>query len=77
MKFSFLQNKTNNCLFIFVLTIIVFSNCFTAELLTWDDEKYITDNVTLQSVLINDKEQSPQVIVSASIENEWADFSLK
>jgi len=39
--------------------------------------KYINDNVTLQSALINDKEQSPQVNVSLSIENEWAGFILK
>jgi hypothetical protein len=39
--------------------------------------KYINDNVALQSVLINDKEQSPQVNVSLSIENEWTGFILK
>jgi len=39
--------------------------------------KYISDNVSLQSVLINDKEQSPQVNVSLSIENDWSGFILK
>ena len=39
--------------------------------------KYIHDNVSLQSVLINDKEQSPQVNVSNSIGSEWEKFDLK
>ena len=39
--------------------------------------KYIHDNVSLQSVLINDKEQSPQVNVSNSLGSEWEKFDLK
>jgi len=38
--------------------------------------KYIIQNVSLQSVLINDKEQSPQVIVSNSINGEWGSYDL-
>ena len=38
--------------------------------------KYIHDNVSLQSVLINDKEQSPKVIVSNSISSEWENYDL-
>lgn len=39
--------------------------------------KNINENVSLQSVLINDKEQSPQINVSNSIQNEWENFNLK
>lgn len=39
--------------------------------------KYLMDNVSLQSVLINDKEQVPQVNVSNSIIDEWANFKMK
>jgi hypothetical protein len=39
--------------------------------------KYIKDIVSLQSVLINDKEQSPQVNVSNSIQGDWGKYDLK
>jgi uncharacterized caspase-like protein len=38
---------------------------------------YIKDNVSLQSVLLNDKEQTPQVNVSNSINNEWGNYNMK
>lgn len=37
----------------------------------------INENVSLQSVLINDKEQSPQINVGISIQNEWKKYNLK
>jgi hypothetical protein len=37
----------------------------------------INENVSLQSVLINDKEQTPQINVSISIQNEWKNYNLK
>jgi hypothetical protein len=37
----------------------------------------INENVSLQSVLINDKEQTPQINVSNSIQNEWKNYNLK
>ena len=39
--------------------------------------KYIKENVSLQSVIINNKEQSPQVNVSNSVNNEWESYNLK
>ena len=39
--------------------------------------KYIKDNVSLESVLVNDKEQTPQVNVSSSIQSEWVNYNLK
>ena len=39
--------------------------------------KYIKENVSLQSVIINNKEQSPQVNVSNSVNNEWENYTLK
>ena len=39
--------------------------------------KYLKENVSLQSVIINNKEQSPQVNVSNSVGNEWENFTLK
>lgn len=38
---------------------------------------YIKENVSLQSVLVNDKEQSPQVNVSSSVDTEWEGYNLK
>ncbi len=37
----------------------------------------LKENVSLQSVIINNKEQSPQVNVSNSVGNEWENFTLK
>ena len=42
-----------------------------------DLSSYVKENVSLQSVLVNDKEQSPQVNVSSSIESVWEAYSLK
>jgi hypothetical protein len=39
--------------------------------------KSIIENVSLQSVLINDKEQSPQISVSSLIQTEWKNYNLK
>lgn len=39
--------------------------------------KSINEIVSLQSVLINDKEQSPQINVSNSIQSEWRNYNLK
>ncbi len=39
--------------------------------------KYLKGNVSLQSVLINNKEQSPQLNVSSSVKNEWENYNLK
>ena len=38
---------------------------------------YIKENVALQSVLINNKEQTPQVNVSNSVGNDWGNFNIK
>ncbi len=38
--------------------------------------KYISDNVSLRSVLINDKEQNPKVNVSADIIDKWEDWRV-
>ena len=37
----------------------------------------VKENVSLQSVLVNDKEQSPEVNVSAAVEDSWKSFILK
>jgi hypothetical protein len=39
--------------------------------------KYIKENVSLQSVIFNSKEQTPQINVSNSIIDEWGSFELK
>lgn len=39
--------------------------------------KYLKENVSLQSVLVNDKEQSPQINISNSVANEWGNFRMK
>lgn len=38
--------------------------------------KFIKDNVSLESVLVNDKEQTPQINVSDSIMDKWEKFKL-
>ena len=38
---------------------------------------YLKDNITLQSVLVNDKEQTPQTNVSSTIINEWKTWKVK
>ena len=42
-----------------------------------DLSKYLKENVSLQSVLVNNKEQSPQINVSNSVGNEWENYNLK
>lgn len=39
--------------------------------------KYLNENVSLQSVLVNDKEQTPQTNVSSEMLNEWENFKIK
>lgn len=38
---------------------------------------YIKDNISLQSVLINDKEQTPQINVSSSLIDNWKKMNIK
>lgn len=38
--------------------------------------EYIHDNIALQSVVINDKEQTPQTNVSPTVYNEWKNWQL-
>ncbi|MDX2196789.1 MAG: caspase family protein [Cytophagales bacterium] len=39
--------------------------------------EYLTKNVGMQSVIVNDKAQNPQVIVSESIADTWKNYTLK
>jgi hypothetical protein len=38
--------------------------------------QYLKDNVSLQSVLVNDKEQTPQANVSSSVQNSWTYWKI-
>jgi hypothetical protein len=39
--------------------------------------EYLKENVSLQSVLINNKEQSPQVNIGSASVNDWGDYRIK
>ena len=38
---------------------------------------YIKRNVEVESILVNEKEQSPQVIISPSVSNSWMEWSFE
>ncbi|WP_321436654.1 WG repeat-containing protein [uncultured Bacteroides sp.] len=38
---------------------------------------YITANVSQQSIVVNSKSQTPTVVPSANVENEWRNFKIK
>ena len=45
--------------------------------ITYEDlSNYLIDNISLQSVLINDKEQIPQTNISQNLQNEWKTWKL-
>ena len=47
------------------------------EISYYELAKYVKENVSLESILVNSKEQNSETIISPDLQNIWMDFKLK